>query len=335
MHRVGHQATVGSRRVGFGLLLGTCVAAISFLGACGQKELPPPAAAPTVSTAPAAPPINATPPEPQPPVSSSPASAPAPMASNPKMAKAPEPKADKKLEASHEDLVHDSFLRRGAAPGALARARPSPPNAAGAGAENRAPAFPWPPPQSSAIDIIPAQLIARAKQPKTLGDVDAILRKALDQSGYVSHSYYSVPGGFSIATRLERFDADGRPANGQSRWQLDNNSPQSFSLSKYIAALFSTDPGHFRVLVFVTTDRPFAATAAAPSRAQAEGWLAGGFNTLPRDVAAQSMNADITCTALVYEFEKPPGGTAMVKRPGSLDADRHLRGSGLLAALGG
>jgi len=195
------------------------------------------------------------------------------------------------------------------------------------------PSFPWPPPRpSTQMVLVPKLLRPAAKQ--TLADLDARLQAALDHTGYAIRSYYPVPGGFALATRVERFLPDGQPATADERWPSSADQPGAFSFASLLKSLFNASAGHFRVIVFIVTPEPFATAASAASREQAEAWVAGGLNALPTDTAAQPWGLDVVCTALVYEFRKPPGGSAEAEDPpGFLPADTHLRATGLIGAL--
>ena len=207
------------------------------------------------------------------------------------------------------------------------------------------PAFAWPPPAVSSMQVLRREWLATTivsqggasvtkRRTVTLGDLDLTLTKALNTAGYATRSYYRVPGGYAVATQLERFGDDGKPASGPSRWVLVEKL-LTFNLGSIVRALFDTEPGRFRVIVFVVTSEPFDARRPAPSTQTAMDWLSGGFNVLPQDVAGIAYSTGIACTALIYEFTKAPGGAPSSERPGSLNADQHIRGSGLALALGG
>ena len=89
------------------------------------------------------------------------------------------------------------------------------------------------------------------RPPRALGHIDVLLTHALDQAGYVERSYFSVPGGFALAMRLEQTSADGYPLSDAERWAVDVGPLRTLSLSRYLAALFGASPGHFRVVVLV------------------------------------------------------------------------------------
>lgn len=201
------------------------------------------------------------------------------------------------------------------------------------GTDNPPPAFPWPPPAASAQMVVPDSAFTTGGARATLGDLNKKLAGALTSQGYTARSYFVVPDGFAVVTRLEKFGAGGAPAAGEERWSTGNTVPQRFTLEGYLASLFSGEPGRFRVLVFVVTSHPFAATGTSPSRRTTLDWLGNGFDSLPRTIANASAPADIKCTVLIYEFLKPPGGSARFVAPGHLDGGDHVRGSGVITAM--
>jgi len=180
--------------------------------------------------------------------------------------------------------------------------------------------------------MLPAALLTPPTA-ATLAALDARLGTALDAAGYGVRKYHPVPGGYAVVTRLERFSDDGKPAAGTQRWPNDDNEG-GFSLASLIAGLFNATAGHYRVIVFVVRDEAFQTSEKEASKDEANAWLAGGFNQLPDNIAALPWTGKTRCTALVYEFRKPPGGGAETEAPpGFLPADSHLRATGLIKAL--
>src|SRR3546814_4883585 len=88
------------------------------------------------------------------------------------------------------------------------------------------------------------------------------------------------------------------------RWSTALPSREVFSLRDYFSALFSAPEGHYRVIVFVVSDKPFATSRGAASREQAAAWLQGGLNLLPAAIANLPVSANHACTALIYQFHK-------------------------------
>ncbi len=187
--------------------------------------------------------------------------------------------------------------------GAPAPSRPQPPARAEA---PEFPAFPWPPPQASTSALIDTALLRKAPPERTsLADVDRRLRTALERTGYYEKKYFSVPDGFALITRLEQINADGTSKPMPERWAVEVGPLTTFSLATYLRALFRANPGYFRILVFIVTPHLFPESTARVTRPEAMDWFRQGVETLPPAVGQREFSDQGTCTALVYEFEKP------------------------------
>ncbi|MFZ4539353.1 hypothetical protein [Propionivibrio sp.] len=139
----------------------------------------------------------------------------------------------------------------------------------------------------------------------------------------------------NAATQLERINPDATPA-AEQRWNVEVEpvSLKSFSLDAYLRALLQKDAGFFRVIALVFSSEPFAASGKKVPVDEAMKWIDKGANTLPHDVAVRRYNADMVCTALVYEFEiHTHGAEAQLRKPSALDGAEHLRASGILRSL--
>lgn len=195
------------------------------------------------------------------------------------------------------------------------------------------PKFPWPPPQYSAFATIPRQLVAPAAQP-TLQSVAARLEQALDAAGYAERSFYWIPGGFALVSRMEQIRADATPMGAAQRWTVTMQKPRVASLDEYVKALFNAPPGHYRVIVFVVTNREFTATGRQPSPREAGDWLAAGLLRLPAQIGREKYNAEYYTSALIYEFVRDRDSQqATVKTPSDFLGRDHLEKAGVWRAL--
>jgi hypothetical protein len=196
------------------------------------------------------------------------------------------------------------------------------------------PSFPWPPPQASAVAQLTQETMDVTPPPRTLGEVDARLRVGLEGAGYVERSYYSVPGGFAMVTRLEQIEADGRPKAGSDRWAPDPGPLRPFTLRGYLRALLGANPGYFRILVLVVTPERFYQDETTVTREEAQRWLTSGFNDLPAELARLPADDQIRVTGLIYEFLVPTVGEAAdIAIPGRLTGPTHIQRSGILDHL--
>ena len=128
----------------------------------------------------------------------------------------------------------------------------------------------------------------------------------------------------------------GRPKTGDQRWAVTVGPLQEFSLSAYLKALFTANPGYYRVLAFIVSATPFSQSETTVSRDEAMRWLARGLNVLPPAVAAQPMTPAHRATVLVYEFEQQQSSSDRTRLaiPGRLTARAHLERSALWKELG-
>ena len=197
--------------------------------------------------------------------------------------------------------------------------------------ETQIPQFPFPPPMASAFETIPRELLLAHKAHPKLKDVDAALSSAFSRCGYGEKSFYAVPDGFAMASRLEQINADG--SFGANRWSLDTAPISNFSIDSYLSALFRVRAGHFRVVVFMVTNHPFNQTDAKITSDQAKSWVKKGLNQLPKKIGDRDYSDDYTCMALIYEFKTLAGGEAKFVEPSEITGRTHLEKSGLLSAL--
>ena len=198
------------------------------------------------------------------------------------------------------------------------------------------PQFPWPPPETSARSDVPNNFLLRSEtEQPTLADIESRIRSALDAAGYTEKSYYAVPDGFALVTRLEQIEVDGTPKAGVERWALAIGPLRDFSLVAYLRALFTANVGYFRVIVFVVTPHPFSYSNARIGRNDAIEWLRYGLNRLPPSIGEKAYTSYHYCTALIYEFEKNDvEEKARTRTPGRLTGRIHLKRSGVWGLLG-
>lgn len=196
------------------------------------------------------------------------------------------------------------------------------------------PLFPWPPPAASALAQIPDSFLTRTVGQTRLQDVATRLEMAFDSAGYGAASFYAVPGGFAMASRLEQINSTGEPRH-DARFSVDVQPRRIFSLSDYIEALFSANPGRYRVIVFVVTSQPIRQdTAADVSLETALTWVRGGLSRLPAEIGQQSYTDSYRTAALVYEFVRPSAqARPFIQNPSSLLGEDHLVRAGIWRAL--
>jgi len=203
----------------------------------------------------------------------------------------------------------------------------------GEGYQEAVPEFPWPPPKASASDTISRELLLGSQEHPKLGDAAAALDLAFRKAGYGERSFYGVPGGFAMASRIEQMNQDGTAKGPADRWSLEVPPMRKFSLSAYVSALFTARLGFYRVIVFVITSHPFSQSTAKPTSEEAQIWESSGLNALPEAIASRDYTSAHRCTALIYEFKRTGTQQAKFVDPSEITGQIHLERSGLLAAL--
>lgn len=194
------------------------------------------------------------------------------------------------------------------------------------------PGFPWPPPRYSAFSPIERAWLAEGEAP-VLGDVAVRLERAFDAAGYGERSYYRIPGGFALVSRIERIREDASSFEPPARWTVEAARVREGFID-HIRALFNAPPGFYRVIVFAVTDEDFAAAERAPTSAEAREWVTGGGLRLPEGIALQPYGARHYTTALIYEFERRgEQPQASVRMPSPATGRMHLEKAGLWQAL--
>lgn len=194
------------------------------------------------------------------------------------------------------------------------------------------PAFaPWPPPTPTSQDTIARSLVLGTAA-GSWGAVADRFDAALSAAGYEDRAYYAVPGGFALATRIERIDRDGRPLSEPTRW-VGSSGRRAWTLEAVLRELAGVPVGHYRTLVFVFSDTPFRSRPAPVTEALAERWRMDGFNRLPAALRGTPYGEAFRCDVLVYEFEQGAAGQPARFVDAGLAARRHLEASRILARL--
>jgi hypothetical protein len=179
--------------------------------------------------------------------------------------------------------------------------------------------------------MIPRRLLEAGRGPTRLRDVDGRITDALEQNGYYESSYYAVPAGFALVTKMEQINSDGTPKQGLQRWIIAPPTLVKFSLTAYLAALFRATPGYYRVIVFIVTPYAFAQSIVEVTPEEANEWLSGGLNRLPASIGSLDfLREDYACTALIYEFERASEAEEpRIRRPGLIPGHTHLVKAGI------
>ena len=195
------------------------------------------------------------------------------------------------------------------------------------------PEFKLPAPRPSAQTALPRSVLPAGTP--TLEQVDDALRARLAKAGYDDLGYYRVTNGFALATGMERLAANGKPFAGAQRWETDAAAlaPLSglFSPATLIHALVNADPGSYRTMVFVVTNRPVTNSGAAMTQDTAKAMETAGASSLPGGFSKPVFTTDYRVTALIYEFKRNSvGKPAQFSTPSTRSGAEQLRLAGIL-----
>ena len=204
---------------------------------------------------------------------------------------------------------------------------------------NVLPLFPWPPPKPSTFVNIPEKYLEHLRKNNkiTLAEVAKYLANTLDSADFSDSTYYAIPDhsdSFALVARMEQIEKDGTPKKGLERWSLEVDPFSHLSFYEYIKALFTANPGYFRLIVFVVSPRPIVPGKNQISRTGAIDLITNGATTLSDRIANEYFSSRHTCTALVYEFEKEKGvNEVKTIIPSRIPGKEHLAKAGIWSHL--
>ena len=137
-----------------------------------------------------------------------------------------------------------------------------------------------------------------------MAGVDSTVTAALGRCGYTETSYFRVPEGFAMVTKMERIKDDASSEEPPRRWDTEVEISKGFSLTKILRSIFSAEKGKFRIIAFVATPVAFSEQGNRPTESEAIGWLLVGASKLPDVIAQRPFTAGCEVHAMIYEFEK-------------------------------
>jgi hypothetical protein len=178
--------------------------------------------------------------------------------------------------------------------------------------------------------MIPRELLVGNAAHPSLGTVAQAIESAFQEAGYGEKSYYSVPGGFAMASQIEQINQDGSPKDSMYRWSSE--TPRIRTLDAYLNALFTAPLGYYRVIVFVITSKAFPQRDVEVTSEESKRWVKRGLNKLPEEIGNQEYSSAHSCTALIYEF-KQTGKHVQLMDPSQITGKTHLNKAGLMAAF--
>jgi hypothetical protein len=198
------------------------------------------------------------------------------------------------------------------------------------------PIFPVPAPKPSAKEVIPdSYLLAHSPNATTLGFVADRLANAIGKAGYTERVFMAASDGFALITRIERIAPDGSPRPNRFDVPVDLSRTGVFSFEDYLRALLTSNPGYFRVVVFLVTSTEVTQTDKSITASEALKWFGSGMDILPAEI--RKIPYDIAqgfhCTALIYEFEREGNKPARFVDPSAGLGRQHLAKAGIWGAL--
>lgn len=163
------------------------------------------------------------------------------------------------------------------------------------------PFLPWPPPRPAYASDVSRQI----RQSATFGETARTIAAVLQARGYDRLRYFSVPGGFAVATAVERVREDGGPA--PDRWATSKRARVG-SFYGYVRSLIMGEQGRFRLFVLAVTDTDISLAPFQANQEDVERWQAMGRPELSRQLAGQKISRASRSWLLVYEFHPSADG---------------------------
>jgi hypothetical protein len=100
-------------------------------------------------------------------------------------------------------------------------------------------------------------------------------------------------------------------------------------------ALLFSDPGRFRLIVFIVSSTPFAAIGPPLSEPEGRKLLYDGMNTVPKQLLQEAFLPEHQVSVLIYEFQKDKDRDPKLVAPSALPARTHLEKAMVWAGLNG
>lgn len=191
--------------------------------------------------------------------------------------------------------------------------------------------FKFPPPPCCSPREIPKALF---KSSKKLGDIAYKLSASLENNGYLSRTYLSVPNGFALVTSMEQFNNSDYTSRADNNRFTDKPVGENFKgYLDYFMRLLFPQKANFRTFVFIVTSNIFNTQGENISKEEATAWCGRGTNTLPKSIINMPYTEGVMVTCLVYEFEVPQSNRKPEQKCPTVLTQIHLERSGILSKL--
>ena len=167
-----------------------------------------------------------------------------------------------------------------------------------------------------------------------LGKVYDRIRQALYSAGIgTEHSSVYAVGvdGFAIVTHVEYIDDHGVPLD--PRWGVRPSQKNPTTLAEFWRALFTANPGRYRVLVIVVTSHTLQSVKASSHVATPEELSKlerSGEDRLPDAMRRIPGTPDRRCVAIIYEFYRQSSSDEPKQlESSSIEGPDHLAAAGM------
>jgi len=173
----------------------------------------------------------------------------------------------------------------------------------------------------------------KIKKNTTLKEIDKQLIDILENSGYGEFYYFKFENGYAVVPNLEKISPEG-VFQEESRfvpYSVDLLAEQEieFTIWSYLKALFNKSKSHYRLMVFVVTDKNFRGNC---SHRKPKGLFVqkeDGNLKLPKEIKNIAFTEDHDCWVLTYEFSNTSEGVELIQ-PGLVTTRTHLKEAGIL-----
>ena len=239
---------------------------------------------------------------------------------------APESAAASEAAADEEAPTTEEAAAVDAAPDAAGR-EPS--------TATEVPELPWPPMAPTASHVIDSTMFG-IDSDVTPSAIDAVLSRALRNTGYTFTYYLTPDDGYSIVTHMEKFDCHSSVGAiiDKDRWVV-TDKPLTFRdvfSERFWKRIFTNEPtGCYRMFIFLVGERGFSPKGAETWDASRASLLSQeGWSAFPREELADVAYPDgFQCDALVYQYSRYVNSSEAerIERGGlgAISALRHLK----------
>lgn len=182
----------------------------------------------------------------------------------------------------------------------------------------------WPPPPPTTL------WTSDAGADTTLGDAALRVAETLRRAGQGDLRWYPIgvgyAHGFAVTTRLERIDADARPAG--ARWDPLYDEASSLEWLKNDSSPRVSAPGRYRLTLVAFTDLPPREAHAAP-RWNEGTWMDGPDAIDRRIPGAKHAGRGYQVRVYVYEYATKPGEVETAPAAAVVGAEEEVERAGL------